>query len=85
MAGSGGLPLRAGKIPKILTLPKSNSESPWKRRGWKTTYPFWEGLFSGAFLLVSGSVTWICFLVIGFFAFDQGRNDTEITPEESSF
>ena len=51
MAGSGGLPLRAVKIPKILTLPESNSESPWKRRGWKTKYPFWEGLFSGAFFV----------------------------------
>lgn len=38
VAGSGGLPLRAVKIPKILTLLKSNSENPWKRRGWKTKY-----------------------------------------------
>ena len=38
-----------------LTLPETNS-SHLKNDGWKTILSFWDGLFSGAKMLVSGSV-----------------------------
>ena len=70
---------------KYLPSPNLTVKAPGKEGVGRQNIPFGKAYFQGPFLLVSGSVTWICFLVIGFFAFDQGRNDTEINPEESSF
>lgn len=54
VAGSGGLPLRAVKIPKILTLLKSNSESSGKEGVGRQNIPFGKAYFQGPFCWFQG-------------------------------